>query len=107
MKAFIQEAYNDLRWFDANGQAASAAPVPQRTATMQPPTRAPSQTSAPPVVHAKSAPPPSGTGDLFGAFDDARGRLQRLGQLRVRPCLRELRWLRQQRLLLQIGRAHV
>ena len=29
-------------------------------ATMQPPTRTPSQPSAPPVVHAKSAPPPSG-----------------------------------------------
>ena len=60
MKAFIQEAYNDLRWFDANGQAPTAAPEVQRTATMQPPTRTPSQPSAPPVVHAKSAPPPSG-----------------------------------------------
>ena len=60
MKAFIQEAYNDMRWFDANGQAPTAAPEVQRTATMQPPTRTPSQPSAPPVVHAKSAPPPSG-----------------------------------------------
>ena len=29
MKAFIQEAYNDMRWFDANGQAPTAAPEVQ------------------------------------------------------------------------------
>jgi hypothetical protein len=71
MKAFIQEAYNDLRWFDENGQVPNAAPEVQRTATMQAPTRAPSQRAAPPVVHSKSAPAPAGNGDLFGDFDAA------------------------------------
>ena len=71
MKAFIQEAYNDLRWYDENGQVPSAAPEVQRTATTQAPTRAPSQPAAPPVMQSKSAPAPAGNGDLFGDFDAA------------------------------------
>ena len=71
MKAFIQEAYNDLRWYDENGQVPSAAPEVQRTATTQAPTRAPSQPAAPPVMQSKSAPTPAGNGDLFGDFDAA------------------------------------
>merc|ERR1740139_403237 len=71
MKAFIQEAYNDLRWYDEHGLVPEAAPPPaQRTATMQAPSaaRTPSQPAAPPVAHSKSAPAAQ---NLFGDFDAA------------------------------------
>eukprot|EP00908_Phaeocystis_cordata_P000985 Transcript_11064.p1 GENE.Transcript_11064~~Transcript_11064.p1 ORF type:complete len:512 (+),score=176.98 Transcript_11064:71-1606(+) len=72
LKAFINEAYNDLRWYDENGQVKGepTPPPAARTVTMQAPSVKPSPSNGaapPPVTASKSAP----VQDLFGDFDAA------------------------------------
>merc|ERR1719353_2246137 len=70
MKAFVQEAYNDLRWYDESGQVPGAAAPPQvqqRTASMQAPPPTKVASGPPPVSVSKSAP----VQDLFGDFGSA------------------------------------
>ena len=69
MKDFVQVTYIDLRWHDASGQAAPAAPAPAPAPAAPPSQRTanPSRTNPPRIAAVRTAPlPPTGSVDLLG-----------------------------------------